>query len=223
MWVSFNAHTDEITDIGVPSAPSGIVFQEEISNLKIFSSIPSLNGKGLNGNIEFWPTDYGTTNQDNVSGASDTVYDWGDEYTDSGNYGSMQIHSSDLGSTLFSMNRWNENHVLDVGIGNAPDSENTDWTFHENALTTSQGSVEWFELIRQSLTSLSTYSAMMDIVNEGLLKCIREEDDDDVFISLNEVLSNGKVNMKKLKIILKMTTRIMIGPLAFGEKDKIIW
>lgn len=133
LWVSFDAHTTSLNQLGVPNAPSGAVFQEGLSNMNVISTIPGLNGKNLNGNIEFWPSNYGAANIELVPGASGLVYDWGDQNSNSGDYGSMQIHSSDLGSTLFALNRWNRNEAPDLGIGNTPESTNTDWTFQNNA------------------------------------------------------------------------------------------
>jgi sialate O-acetylesterase len=131
VWVSFDAFTNDIKKIGVPTFASGAIFQEEVTNMNVVSSLASLNGEGLTGNIEFWPNNYGTNNSKGVPGASGSLYDFGDERVSSGTYGSMQVHSSELGSTIFAINRWNRNEAVDIGIGNKP-SGHPDWTFSVN-------------------------------------------------------------------------------------------
>jgi hypothetical protein len=132
VWVSFDAFTADINKIAFPTFASGAIFQEEVTNMNVASSIPALNREGITGNIEFWPHNYGRTNVKGVSGASDSVYDLGDERSGGGSYGSMQVHSSELGGTIFAINRWNDaNTPVDIGIGNNPDG-NPDWTFTVN-------------------------------------------------------------------------------------------
>ena len=71
---------------------------------------------------------YGTRNRHNVPGAANDVYDWGDARSSKGSYGSMQIHSTDLKSTIFAMNHWNDRRSVDIGIGSNPEGH-PDWTF----------------------------------------------------------------------------------------------
>jgi sialate O-acetylesterase len=141
VWVSFDAFTNDIKKIGVPTFASGAIFQEEVTNMNVVSSLASLNGEGLTGNIEFWPNNYGTKNSKGVPGASGSLYDFGDERVSSGNYGSMQVHSSELGSTVFAINRWNRNEAVDIGIGNKS-SGHPDWTFSVNGGTYSTKRLE---------------------------------------------------------------------------------
>lgn len=131
MWVSFDAFTADIKKIAFPTFASGAIFQEEVTNMNVASSISALNKEGITGNIEFWPHNYGTKNVKGVSGASNSVYDLGDQRSGGGSYGSMQVHSSELGGTIFAINRWNANTAVDIGIGNNPDG-NPDWTFKVN-------------------------------------------------------------------------------------------
>ena len=131
VWVSFDAFTDDIKKIGFPTFASGAVFQEFVSNMNVASSVPSLNAEGITGNIEFWPNNYGRGNNKGVPGASNSVYDLGDHRSGGGSYGSMQVHSSELGGTIFAINRWNANSPVDIGIGNNP-SGHPDWTFKVN-------------------------------------------------------------------------------------------
>jgi len=143
VWVSFDTFTSDIKKIGFPTFASGAVFQEYVTNMNVASSIPSLNAEGITGNIEFWPNNYGQSNSKGIAGASDSVYDLGDARSGSGNYGSMQVHSSELGETIFAINRWNSNTAVDIGIGNNP-SGNPDWTFAVNGGSYSTKRLEVF-------------------------------------------------------------------------------
>ncbi len=143
VWVSFDAFTDDIKKIGFPTVDSGAIFQEAVTNMNVASSIPSLNAAGITGNIEFWPHKHNKHNAQGVPGASDTVYDLGDERLTDCCYGSMQVHSSELGGTIFAINRWLYNSAVDIGIGNNPNG-NPDWTYAANGLTYTTKRLEVF-------------------------------------------------------------------------------
>ena len=143
VWVSFDAFTSDIKKIAFPTFNSGAVFQEYVTNMNVASSIPSLNAEGITGNIEFWPNNYGQSNSQGIAGASSSVYDLGDARSGIGNYGSMQVHSSKLGGTIFAINRWNSNTAVDIGIGNNP-TGNPDWTFAVNGGSYSTKRLEVF-------------------------------------------------------------------------------
>ena len=136
VWVSVDAFTNDASQTGVPSfAGGGTVFQQQLTNMNIFSNPGSgiVTGTGLaTGNIEFWPFNYGTSNAAGVPNASNSVYDTGDFHTGGNSYGSMQIHNhaSGVNQTLFALNRFGGSH--DVGIGNQSGGH-PDWTFAGNA------------------------------------------------------------------------------------------
>ena len=77
-----DAFTDDITKTGVPTFASEAVFQQPVTNMNVYSSNALLNGEGLNGNLEFWPTSHGAKNAAHVSDASETLYDFGDKRYD---------------------------------------------------------------------------------------------------------------------------------------------
>jgi sialate O-acetylesterase len=137
LFVSMDAFTSEITKIGVPYFGSGEFFQQNVTNMDVFSNVGSIvTGTGLSGgNIEFWPNNYAQNNSAKVPNASDTVFDFGDQPADPADgYGSMQVHNHDAKQTLFAINHWSEGLHADVGIGNQSDG-NPDWTFAGNAGT----------------------------------------------------------------------------------------
>jgi len=135
IYVSMDAFTDDLRKIGVPVFGSGAEFQQNITNMDVFSNVKGIvTGTGLaGGSVEFWPNNYGPANSANVPNASGTAFDFGDQRTDpTDGYGSMQVHNHDARQTLFAINHWREGVHADVGIGNQT-KENPDWTFASNA------------------------------------------------------------------------------------------
>lgn len=135
LFVSMDAFTADAARIGVPYFGSGEFFQQNVTNMDVFSNVGSIvTGTGLSGgNLEFWPNNYTQANSANVPNASSTLYDFGDQPTDPADgYGSMQVHNHDARQTLFAINHWSEGSHADVGIGNQPQG-NPDWTFAGNA------------------------------------------------------------------------------------------
>lgn len=138
VWASMDAFTADRGQTGVPTPASGSVFQQSVTNMNVVSNSPAVTtGTGLTGNLEFWPTNYETTNSAAVPGASGATFDFGDTPTP-GDYGSMQIHSTGHAQTLFAINKWgtagSTTNNLCIGIGNNP-SGSPDWTFAENSST----------------------------------------------------------------------------------------
>jgi autotransporter-associated beta strand protein len=137
VWVSMDAFTTNLAQIGVPTLGSGAFFQQPITNMSVSSSVEGIvNGTGLTGgNMEFWPHNYVQTNAGNVSNASDAIYDWGDRPAPPTSYGSMQLHNSAGGQVLFAFNHWSgSGGLVDIGIGNNRGNINPDWTFMNNPL-----------------------------------------------------------------------------------------
>jgi len=139
-YVSMDAFTKDVTKIGIPTSASGAKFQTSVKNLTVIS-----NGKGVptgtfadGCNIEFWPNNYAPPNSAKVPGASDTIYDTGDQPDDlTDGHGSMQIHNATAGQTCFAINNWRSGNGADIGIGNS-EGQTRDWTFNGNAGTYSQ-------------------------------------------------------------------------------------
>ncbi|QQE12029.1 9-O-acetylesterase [Planctomycetota bacterium] len=132
IFVSLDAFTQDATLIGIPSVESGAIFQQSVSNINVYTNKSGIKvGKGFIGNIEFWPNNYGQSNEKNITGASSTKYDFGDQMSPSGTYGSMQIHLTNEATTLFAINAWKRGKTVDIGIGNSP-GEHSDWTFSNN-------------------------------------------------------------------------------------------
>jgi sialate O-acetylesterase len=135
LYASMDAFTGDLNKIGVPTFKSGAHFQQNVTNLNVYSNVKQIvTGTGLTGgNIEFWPNNYGPGNDAKVPNASSEVFDFGDQATDPvDGYGCMQIHNHAARQTLFALNHWREGNGADLGIGNQP-TGNPDWTFAGNA------------------------------------------------------------------------------------------
>ncbi|MBO7654815.1 MAG: hypothetical protein J6U40_07815, partial [Kiritimatiellae bacterium] len=129
--------TDDPTKIGIPTFKSGAVWKEFVSNMNVYCNVDGVvTGTGLSGNIEFWPWNYHHTAKLNI-GAELLAYDFDDEISTGGNYGSMQVHNYLAKQTIFAFNRFNDGAAPCLGIGNCetsdPEHLGYDWTFAENA------------------------------------------------------------------------------------------
>ncbi|MCE5240991.1 sialate O-acetylesterase [bacterium] len=136
-WVycSMDAFTDDLGKIGVPTLASKANFQKKVTNLNVVSNVEGIApGSGLKGGcIEFWPHNYGPVNAAGIPGASNEVWDFGDQCTTpEDGYGSMQVGNFEAKQTIFAFNHWVAGGSADLGIGNST-GKNPDWTFAGNA------------------------------------------------------------------------------------------
>ncbi len=134
-YVSMDAFTDDLKKIGIPTVMSGAFFQMPVNGMKVISSLSTVpsGDYGDGGNIEFWPHNYGPLNATKIPGASESVFDHGDQTSEpAAGYGSMQVHHPKAGSTIFAINHWVAGLTADLGIGNST-GDARDWTFTQNA------------------------------------------------------------------------------------------
>ncbi len=137
VFVSMNAFTDDATKIGIPSLQSNARFQQSVTDMDVYSTLPDVaTGTGIEGgNIEFWPNSYSPASSKDVKGASNQLHDFGDTPSGPRNgYGSMQVHHPSAGQTVFAINHWKLGVKADIGIGNSS-GRSLDWTFAANAST----------------------------------------------------------------------------------------
>lgn len=136
VWVSMDAFTQNLGEIGVPVSNTGAIWQQSIDNMNVESNVTGIvTGTEIStGNIEFWHHCYRRDNDAAVLNARDDIFDFGDLLrSDSPScYGSMQLHNNSEEQTLFAWNDWDRSIVDDIGIGNQL-STNSDWTFADNA------------------------------------------------------------------------------------------
>ncbi|MFT5125419.1 MAG: autotransporter-associated beta strand protein, partial [Verrucomicrobiales bacterium] len=130
VWVSLNTFKPDPTLVGVPRAGTGIVENgTRVSNLNIESNHPEVTpGRGLEGIIEFWASDYGPGGG-GLFGSDDGLFDWKDSGgTTGGGHGSFQVFAFTnpgltAAKTLFSITAGSGG-----GIGDQP-TGHPDWTF----------------------------------------------------------------------------------------------
>ncbi|MGI9243080.1 MAG: hypothetical protein ACR2RV_19945, partial [Verrucomicrobiales bacterium] len=137
VYVSFDAHTEEMANIGVPTRYiSSTPFQGLVTDMTVASNVPGVvTGSGIDtGNIEFWSGDYLRYGLLNIPNASPSTFDFGDRMVP-GRYGSMQVHNHGASQTVFAYNDWgsNSNGISEVGIGSNAGGDHPDWSLADNA------------------------------------------------------------------------------------------
>ena len=168
-YASFSAYTNELSQYGVPTFTSGAVAQRYVQNLYYEAKSPSLNTTGTTvsqGNIEFWPYNYGGGNAKSIPNANavnsgNRSYDFGDTCNYDNCYGSMQVHDYQNRTTVFAFNRWNNGLEACLGIGNNPDtSTGMDWTHKYTTASYETKQLDVFAKPVFSSMSESDYSAI---------------------------------------------------------------
>uniref|UniRef100_A0A7S2IBD9 Uncharacterized protein n=2 Tax=Helicotheca tamesis TaxID=374047 RepID=A0A7S2IBD9_9STRA len=133
VWVSMPEFSKEREKLGIPVASLSTFYNGLLDNAKVYTNQKDIAADGSleeqTVNIEFWPNNYGRTNTRGIEGASSATYDFGDERSTGGSYGSFQVHVPSIKTTLFALNNWRG--PVDIGIGNQR-TDNPDWTFAKN-------------------------------------------------------------------------------------------
>jgi sialate O-acetylesterase len=130
-WVStsFSSHgfATNPGSIGIPTAPSGEVYNQAISDLHVASNVAGVTtGDHISsGTVQFWPSNYSPG-----PGSQFSYADTG--FNGSVGYGHMEIGNTATQSTIFAFNNWNGGGPADIGIGNNPSGQ-PDWTFSGSA------------------------------------------------------------------------------------------
>lgn len=171
VWVSMDAFTQNLSQIGVPVANS-TVFQRTLSNLHVQSNSGNVTtGTIATGNIEFWNNCYSQNTGLGGIGGNAGTFDYNDTVDSNKQcYGSMQISNYSAGQTIFAYNRWDENSSAnsDLGIGNQA-SGNPDWTFASSANLYTLKSLEVWVLPSGAGANAAPEPAMASLLALGLL------------------------------------------------------
>jgi hypothetical protein len=145
LWVSMDKFNANLTlaQLAIPVLNSGIVFQQIVTGMNVTTSGNTgiSNVTNGNGNIEFWPYCYGTSNGLSGIGGDISKYDFNDLMDVNLNqcYGSFQVHNYNASQTLFAFNNFvSAGQTPDLGIGNnsgvaSNGQSNPDWTFMGNS------------------------------------------------------------------------------------------
>ena len=137
-WAEMDDFTGgQVNRVGVPESWT---YEVDVTNLKYYysndvSSFPGASTSTIynssnyvNGRINFWPSNYGTT------GGNDSTYDYDDSGFSSDNgFGSFQLFDmTNGGKCVFAWNAWKySGGASNLGMGNST-STHPDWTFVYN-------------------------------------------------------------------------------------------
>lgn len=134
-WIltTFDAPSSDSAHLGVPVRTP--LTQQHRLAVDVRTNVEGIpTGDSLAGAIEFWPNKYDPDRQTGLPGATDEAYD-ADDTRRSGLYGSMQVHLTETdtqgSTTLWAFNRWAQNGLKDVGIGQRSTGA-PDWSFARN-------------------------------------------------------------------------------------------
>ena len=146
VYVSMDDFSHEsLKAIGLPhSTHNPVAHGGIVHNMNVFAAPGAgvTTGTGIQtGNIEMWPSNYGSGNPHSIPNCTDT-HDWGDGgYSTAAGHSSFQIHNHAIPETLLGYNAWGTSRTDALGIGNDPNTParggmyRTDWTFADNSAT----------------------------------------------------------------------------------------
>ena len=176
VYVSMDAFTGDLYKIGVPTADRATTLQRYVDNMNVYASananVTTVTGIST-GNIEFWPSNYGTGNNLGIPNASSSEFDCGDSgFNTTAGHGSMQIHNHAISQTIMAMNQFGSNNRTPaMGIGNNTNLHSTpdpDWTFRSNANSYSIKNI--YVMVRDAV---AVPTGTLEILNQPQSKRIR--------------------------------------------------
>ena len=154
VFASFDAMTNDIGRIGIPTSNSGEFYQQVVNNLEVTTNATTAQGlindpstgqqaaanttiSHSQGYIEFWPSNYGQAKSGVITLGDGNTFDINDSGGNtSAGHGSMQVHSLATEQTIFALNHLNG--AKQYGIGTNPNASTTssggqrDWTHDES-------------------------------------------------------------------------------------------
>ena len=112
-YASMDAFSQAAGKLGIPGARTKAHFQRPVENLRVISNVDGVKAvEQAKGNIEFWPNNYQPNNGAKVPGASNALYDFGDQPSPPvDGYGCLQIHNSESRQTVLAVNSWKSGAV----------------------------------------------------------------------------------------------------------------
>jgi sialate O-acetylesterase len=140
-FASMDPFDSDLKKLGVPTKGSGARFQQKVTGVTIKTNSPNVAaGDFPEGcNIEFWDCNYGPANKIGIPGASNDVYDFGDQPSPqtSPGHSCMQICNYAKKQCVIVFNKFGSGKSCEVGIGDCPyagkqmgkTKAQLDWTF----------------------------------------------------------------------------------------------
>ena len=138
VYTEFDAPTNDVRCLGVPSQKGGFAWLGRVANLTVVSNVEGVEARtGYDGgSIEFHSENYLPATSAADLGGDGMLRDFNDTVVIVPNgpgYGSMQVHDWKAGRTIWAFNNFNGGKVADCGIGQNRLGEQPDWTFMANA------------------------------------------------------------------------------------------
>jgi len=134
--ISIDPFIQDLRKLALPGSKIRHNIATPIKNIGIRTNAPNLiDGNEIaSGNIEFWYTNYGPKNSKGIRGASDKLFDAGDQPSADGKlgYGCMQFHAF-RGDPIVCFSNFRGRGNADFGFGVDREGKNPDWTFSKNA------------------------------------------------------------------------------------------
>jgi hypothetical protein len=139
VFVTMDVYTTNLSDLKIPDQTNAFTNQRNVTNLQVYSNHPQVgNYTAANGRLEFWTWDY--SQNSNLGGGSNNVFDFDDTSGGGGAYGSVQVHDVTNSKTILSWNNHANGERQDIGIGNndvtnihyTSSGGNPDWTYAAN-------------------------------------------------------------------------------------------
>ena len=131
LWVSFDAHTNDLSKIGIPY---DYAFDGAVDRMNVYSNVEGVDNLAviMGGRLEFW--------DDGFSDGGDGLFDCRDVVNAGIKFGTMQIHDLSAGTsgkTVFSYSAWmHPGYQASLGIGTCPlaqrKNSDPDWSFAQN-------------------------------------------------------------------------------------------
>lgn len=144
VWASFNAHTQDRTKLGYPNRNGAtFMWQQKVYNMDVRSNVGTVTDvTGADtGNLEIWPSNYGTGLGLADIGGNTSTFDFNDNGANTGiGHGSFQIHNWGAGQVLFSLSHCGgSGNGLGLGIGNDPNPPSNTPTAYDYTWTYNAG------------------------------------------------------------------------------------
>lgn len=190
-WASMDAFSSDLEMIGIPSANSGSVFQQNVTNLNVESNVPGvIVGPSQTGNLEFWPANYTELNSSSVPSADDATFDFGDSNSGGVGYGSMQIHNISAAETVMAFNGWNGGGNSDIGIGSQAVGQ-PDWTLAQNGNSYSMKRIQVLVSSTGDFSAPTLNSAEANFGNDGVTMHFSEPVRAETLLASNFTIDHG--------------------------------
>lgn len=221
-----SAWDPSVTSLMIPTinSPHRYIIQANVSDLNIFSDsafvTDTVGSSGINGRLEIWPFNYGTslsTLNDGVTQGSGSTYDYNDVPTNDGTYGSFQVHDMANYRPVFVWNNKNTGAAREIAFGPNRFSGNPDWTFCTSAQCPQPSSFRLQIFVNIPITPLADSTAptvsrvdSKTIIKNGDTITVRSNELGTVYLIRNSVSVSTLASITNATSNLRNSTSISV-------------